>query len=142
MQAVAERVDVEERKGEEKAIAIADLPTSQQVDRIGEEVVVCKDGAFRRAGGAGGVDDRGRCVAVEWDVWSRCIFACEEIVRVDDEFRFGVVRDVADLAIAIENVDRNEDHAELHAGEIEVDQLDAIGEIDAEAIAFLESARA
>ena len=45
-----------------------------------------------------------------------------------------------DLAAAIENVDRHEDHAELHAGDEDVDHLDAIREIDAKAVAFLKSA--
>ena len=45
-----------------------------------------------------------------------------------------------DFAAAIKNVDRHEDHAELHAGEEDVDQLDAIREINAKAVAFLKSA--
>src|ERR1051326_2544898 len=55
--------------------------------------------------------------------------------------RLRVVRDVRDLALAIEDVDRDEDDAELDAGEEEIDQLDTIREVDAEAIAFRVSAR-
>ena len=47
-----------------------------------------------------------------------------------------------DLALAIENIDRDEDHAQLHAGEIEIDHLQAVGEIDAQAVAGLEAALA
>src|SRR5206468_8319164 len=43
---------------------------------------------------------------------------------------------VCDLPLAIEDVDRHEDHAELHAGEEKVDELDAVGEMDAEAVAL------
>ena len=47
-----------------------------------------------------------------------------------------------DLPVAIENVDRNEDHPELDAGEEEIDQLDAVGKMDAEPVAFLKTSRA
>jgi len=62
--------------------------------------------------------------------------------RTDDEERLGIAGDVSDLAIAIENVDGNEHDAELHAGEIEIDQLDAIRQIRADAISFAQTARA
>ena len=51
------------------------------------------------------------------------------------------LQDVRDLALAIQDVDGHEDHAELHAGEIEVDHLDAVGEIDAQAVARRRSPR-
>ena len=73
VQAVAEGVDVEEREREEEAVAVGDLPHGQQVDGIGGEVVVRQDGAFRRAGRARGVDDRGGRIAVE--VFDRTIVA-------------------------------------------------------------------
>ncbi len=50
VQAVAKGVNVKERKCEEKAIRSGDLPTGQQIDRIGLEVVVGENGALRRAG--------------------------------------------------------------------------------------------
>ena len=40
-----------------------------------------------------------------------------------------------DFAVAIKDVDRHKDHAELHAREIDVDHLDAIREIDAQPVA-------
>src|SRR5580700_8167187 len=44
------------------------------------------------------------------------------------------------FALAIEDVDRDEDDAELDASQIQVDNFEAISEIDAEAIARLEPA--
>src|ERR1035438_5269193 len=55
-------------------------------------------------------------------------------------FRSGIVEDVGALAIAVEDVDGDEDDAELDAGEVEIDHLHAIGEVDAEAVAGGESA--
>src|SRR5438477_7141868 len=90
--------------------------------------------------GSRGVDDRRRCFAVDDLTRSRLIRRREQIVFSNDGARLGVADDVLDLAAAIENVDRHEDHAELHAGDEDVDQLDAIREIDAKAVAFLKSA--
>ena len=53
---------------------------------------------------------------------------------------FGVSQDVGQFALAIEDVDWNEDHAELDASQIQVNHLDAVGEVDAEAIAGLKPA--
>ncbi len=39
-----------------------------------------------------------------------------------------------DLALAVKNIDRHENRAELERGEIQVDHLDAIGEIYAQAV--------
>src|SRR5581483_12526939 len=39
-------------------------------------------------------------------------------------------------ALAVEDVDGDEDHAELHAGEEEIDHLDRVRQVDAEPIAF------
>ena len=46
----------------------------------------------------------------------------------------------AQLALAIQNVDRDENHAQLHGGQIEVDHLDAVGQVNAKAVAGLEAA--
>jgi hypothetical protein len=58
----------------------------------------------------------------------------------EGERGFGVVKDVGDFAVAIEDVDGDEDDAELDAGEVEVDHLDAVGELDGEAVAGVEAA--
>ena len=42
-----------------------------------------------------------------------------------------IVDDVRNLALAIKNIDRHEDHARLHAGEKEIDHLHAIREVHA-----------
>ncbi len=47
---------------------------------------------------------------------------------------------MCDLAVAIEDVDGDEDDAELDAGEVEVDHLDRVGEVDAKAVAGVEAA--
>jgi len=46
---------------------------------------------------------------------------------------------VGQLALAVQDIDGNEDDAQLDAGQIQVDHLDAIGEIDAQAITGLEA---
>ena len=46
---------------------------------------------------------------------------------------------MAHLAVAVEDVDGDEDHAGLHAGEIDVDHLDGVREVDAEAVAGAEA---
>src|SRR3989442_1502258 len=45
------------------------------------------------------------------------------------------------LAIAIQDIDGNENHAQFDAGEIQIDYLDRVREINAQAIAFGEPAR-
>ena len=52
----------------------------------------------------------------------------------------GIGDNVADFPFAIEDVDRDENHPELETGEQDVDELDAIGEIDGEPIAGLQPA--
>src|ERR1700733_9327259 len=44
------------------------------------------------------------------------------------------------LALAIKDVDGNEDHAQLDAGEIQVEHLQAVSKIDAKAVAGLQPA--
>ena len=67
VQAVAERVNVEQGQGEQETVGGGDLPAGQQIDGVRGEVVVGEDGALGSAGGAGGVDDAGGSVAVEGD---------------------------------------------------------------------------
>ena len=43
------------------------------------------------------------------------------------------------LALPIEDVYRNENHAEFNAGQVQIDDLDAIGQINAEPIACFEA---
>ena len=53
--------------------------------------------------------------------------------------RRGVGENMRDFAISIEDVDGHENHAEFHAGEVDVDHLYAIDEVNAEAIARAET---
>jgi len=46
---------------------------------------------------------------------------------------------MGDFAVAVEDVDGNENNAGLDAGEEEINHLDAIAEIDAEAVAGLKA---
>jgi hypothetical protein len=152
VQAVGERVDVEKRKREKQPIGWSELPTSKETDGVGGEVVVGEDGAFGDACGAGGIDECGRGAAIErLAVVERRRVSGEigegpnrhgaiEGSHGDESFGFGVGDDVVDFAAAIEDVDGHEDHAEAEAGEVEVDELDVVGEIDAETIAALEAA--
>ena len=50
----------------------------------------------------------------------------------------GVGDHVRDLALAVQHVDRNEDHAQAHAGEKQVEELDAVREVHAEPISARE----
>ena len=151
VQAVAEGVDVEERQREQEAVGGGDLPAGEQVDGVGGEIVVGEDGAFGRAGGAGGVDDAGGRVAIErrsrggrghgggfgGEFGGVQSGRRSKARRRSTAAGSASLQDVRDLAVAIEDVDGDEDDAELDAGEIEVDHLDAVGEVDAEAVAGL-----
>ena len=58
----------------------------------------------------------------------------------DDGGGLGIAQDVRPLAIAVEDIDGDEDDAQFDAGQVEIDHLHAIGEIDAEAVAGFEPA--
>ena len=153
VQAVAEAVDVKQRQREQKAIGARDLPAGQQIQGVGGEVVVRENGALGGAGGAGSIDERGGRVAIESAAAVRAA-ALRPAARETPDGRggfeaprvttagLGVGQDMRDLAVAIEDIDRHEDHAELHAGEIEIDHLDAVGQIDAQPVAWPEAAPA
>ena len=65
MQPIAERVYVEERQRQQKAIGRGDLPARNQTDGVGGEIVVREDGALGSSGGPRCIDDASRCVAIE-----------------------------------------------------------------------------
>ena len=64
-----------------------------------------------------------------------------EVGRRHDGHGLRVADDVADLALAVEDVDRHEDHAELQARQEEVEELEPVGELDGEAVAGTKPAR-
>src|SRR5579863_4114744 len=148
-------VHVKQRQREQQPVRARDLPAREQIHRVHSEVVVREHRALGRARGSGCIDDAGRSVAVQrhWGpvggkrarlvrqracvpYWNRTL----EVGIRDHGHRIGVTQNMGDLAIAIENVDRDENHSELYARDVNVDHLDAIGEIDAQAVALLETA--
>ena len=150
VQSVAEAVNMEEREGEQKTIGTRNLPAGQQIQRVRCHVVVREDGAFGDSGGSGCIDDAGGGIAIQKNlrpfVWQNGGFSREirwipdgsgagEVSCGDDGYGLRVGENVGQLALAIEDVDGNEDQAQLDAGEIQVDHLEAIGEVNAQAIA-------
>ena len=134
--------------------------TVDEGDAVRREIVVRQHGALCGAGGARRVDDQGRIVAIEIhgrsgrlasrrhgaqrrDIPQRSRVGIDGI-RVgldDDRTRLGVAHDMAQLALAIQDVHRHEDHAEPGAREKEIEELDAVAEVRAEAIAPAQPAR-
>ena len=147
MQPVAERVHMKQRRREQKAIRRRDFPGLDQARAVHGEIVVREHGAFGDAGGSGRVDQRGGVVAIQRHFGKR-IAGLRGRFRQQrgnlggghQQFGFGVAEDVRHLAIAIQNVDGDEDHAQLDAGEIEIDKLDAVRQVNAQAIAFGQAA--
>src|ERR1035437_7558653 len=148
------------REGGEVAVVARDLPATGDGERVRGEVAVREDGALRGAGGAGGVDEcggrggvehhrrsigrQGCCLGTERvDIPARG--SCGELGhlrggRYDGE-RLRIARDVPDLAFLVEHVDRHDDHAELHAGDPEVDDLDSVDQVESEPVTAAQSAR-
>src|SRR5436305_216087 len=58
----------------------------------------------------------------------------------DEQLRLGIGEDVRDFAILVEHVYGDEDDAGLDAGEVEIDESDAVRELNAEAVAAFEAA--
>ena len=55
--------------------------------------------------------------------------------------RLGVTENVSDLTLAVKDVNRGENQPQLNGRQVRGNQLDAIGEVDAQPVADLESAR-
>ena len=49
---------------------------------------------------------------------------------------------MSELAFAVQHVHRNEDHAKSNAGEIQVDEVDAVRQVNTQAIAASDASRA
>ena len=60
-------------------------------------------------------------------------YRTRELIIGDDRTRFGVSNDMRSLPIAVEDVDGYEDHAQLDAGEIDIDHVHHVAEVDAKA---------
>ncbi len=156
--AVAEPVDVEERERQQETIVGGEAPRVDQHRRVGAEVAVRDHGAFGRPGRARRVDERGRRSRVEdrvdWrdarDAEAACASASiphaggsrttpRRVIGDDHRLRRRVAEDVTHLAVAIQDVDRDDDHAKPRAGQEQIDVLDAVGQIDRQPIARAET---
>lgn len=122
------------------------MPGGVERGGVGGEVVVGEHGAFGDAGGAGGVDESGDVVAIDGDlragVGVSCCFGEEsgEEGGIDEEAGGGVGEDVGELAFAVEDVDGDDDGAELEDGEEEVNVAGTVGEVDGDAVALCDAA--
>ena len=160
LHAVPEPVHVEERQRSEVAVGARDAPRGHDGERVRGEVAVSEHGALGDAGGAGRVDQRrGRAgVAADRAALRRAplglaleLFhvperrSSREVPRArragHDRLRLRVPDDVTDLVPFVEHVDRQDDHAELHRGEPEVDDREAVRQAEGEAVALHEAAR-
>ena len=155
VQAVAKAVHVEKRQGEQETIGARYLPARQQIERVRRHIVVRQNGAFGNAGSAGSIDDSCRSIAIKrnWrPLVPECSRVAREIRRIPDRHRagkftrgdhsngLGVREDMGQLALAVKDVDRDENHAQLEACEIQIDDLQAVGQVDAKPIAGFEPA--
>lgn len=140
--AVGEAMDMKKGEGEEETVAGGELPGGIEGSGVGGKVVVGEHGALGEAGGAGGVDEGGDIVRADGDVGAQGGESGgigEERGQeggIDEEAGGGVGEDVGELAVAIEDVDGEEDGAELEDSEEEVDEVRAIGEVDGDAVAL------
>src|SRR5215472_11960154 len=124
VEAVAESVNVEKWEREEKPVGGRDLPGVEDCSRVGGEVIVREHRSLGCAGCAGCVDDaRGSGVGE----FSSRRFPRKRHRLAGQFLRgpaggetnsgdgFGVGENVGDLAVAVEDVDRYENHTQLDA---------------------------
>jgi len=79
---------------------------------------------------------RGRLSDDILDIDHRAVAEQREMLgRRDAESRRGIGNHVPDLALAVQHVHGHEDHAQAHAREEQVEEVDAVREVDAEPIA-------
>ncbi len=153
MDPVAEPVHVEERERQQEAIVGGEAPGVDQHARVGAQIAVRDHGALGRAGRAGRVDERGRRGGIEGRVDRRddagrrrlrqqVDAPCRHVRYaptwlIDDHHRLRrrVAEDVIHLAVAIQDVDRDDNHAKPRARQKQVDVLEAVGQVDRQPIA-------
>src|SRR6202044_3808330 len=145
VETVPQGVYVEKGQGQQQAIGGGDLPAGEQIQGVSGEVVVGQDGALGGPRGAGGVDQSGRRVPVQTcgyaNVTRGAGFRNEsiEIVACDEKTRRRIVENVRHLALAVEHIQGNEYGAEPHARQVQVNRLHAVGELDRDAVALLDT---
>ena len=83
--------------------------------------------SVRVVGGAGKLVESPRCTA-----------GGREVAVDDRRLWIRIFENVRDFPIAIKDVDRNVDHAQAKTSEIKIDDLDTVGQIDAEPITTCE----
>ena len=138
---------MKQRQRKQQPVGARDLPAGDQIQRVRREVVVREHRALGRPRGSRSVDNRCRCISVQRQGRHSSLSACRrfgpcqrlQFPQRDHRLRFGIAHDVPDLAIAIENIDRHENHAELHASQKQLDHVDAVRQMDAEPVARHES---
>jgi hypothetical protein len=104
---------------------------------------VGENGSFGGTGGSGGVDYSRRGVGQDFVLsWGQAGgLSYGDGRRGNGERGFGVGEDVSDLAVLIEDVDRHENQTQLDASQVDIDHLDGVGQVDADAIPRFETAR-
>ena len=161
LHAVAEPVHVKQRQRGEVAIRARDAPGRDQGERIGREVAVRQHRALGHTGGARGVHEgkrRRRIGSSTRTIGRRGVGVAQEGVHIPCGHRLGEVgeaiaggdhgarscigHDVADLAPAVEHVDRHDDRAELDCRQPEVDDGEPVREAEGQAIARQTTPRA
>ena len=130
---------MEQREGEQEAILARDLPRREQGDGVRDQVVVRQQRALGAARRPGGVDDHRRGVAIEGrgQAWIPGIvpdLTPGHVLHTDDRHGLRVRDDVGQFPVAIQDVDRDEDDAEPHAGQVEVDERQAVRQVDGKAV--------
>jgi hypothetical protein len=153
MKAITQPMDVKQRKGEEKTVVGTDSPTVQQIDSIRGEVVLGQNSSLGRARSARGINDSDGCVSIGggpcWYILL-CRYVARQIgscpyrdLRCDwlighNPSRFCIAQNVRDLSIAIKNIDRNKNDSRFYTGQIDVDHLNTIRQVDTESITRIE----
>lgn len=141
VQPVAEGMNVKQRKREQEAVALGDLPAGGEVHRIGHEVVVRQHRPLRSPRRPRGINDRRRRAAIRnerrtgFSLSPRCNRRRNELPRLR------IRQNVRDLPLPIQHVHRHEDHPGLHARQIQIDQLDRVRELRRQPVAAREAAR-
>ncbi len=115
------------------------MPAGGQIDAVSGEIIVRQRRAFGLSSGSGSVNQRCRSIAIEIGKANGAGIRVEksrQLIFGDEDFGIGVAQDVRHFTIAIEDIDRHENRTEFHASQEEIDHLDPIGEVDANAVAL------
>ena len=156
MKAVAQTVHMKQWQAQEKAVCARNLPAGQEIQGVCGEVIVCENSAPGDARGSRGVDDgRGR-ISVEpnpaelgGENGSRTSQLLNRPEGYIGGYRLGrdhgarvcIGEDMGDFPLPIKDIEGDQNHTQLEAGEVDIDHLAAIRQGDAQAVARFETAR-